>query len=160
MLPVPTPSVPTDNLYKFMAVFGLILMLAGVLAPYPLESQYQVELEGLREKYLSGLSKANAKIRELQKSQTDPEKLLHDGVLKTPQEAFFDEADKHETYFKSHLDRRWKKYVEQIYLSNWLIVGGCVFGLIGFSFWFWKVQRYHDKILKLEFEEKKKSLAT
>lgn len=34
---------PTDNLYKFMAIFGLILWVAGVL--YPWSKAYELELE-------------------------------------------------------------------------------------------------------------------
>jgi hypothetical protein len=43
------PNLPTDNLYKFIAIFGLILTLFSVY--YPFQKVYELGLKTIETKY-------------------------------------------------------------------------------------------------------------
>ena len=127
------PSVPTDNLYKFWAIFGLILI---VFSSYMLEQSNSV--------IFTKLDKLEAKesINKLKAEQDS-----------TSVSVKIDKINFNTEYkgVSRQADRFIKLYT--LYLI-FLILG---FGLsaIGFYCWFHRTQKLNDKILEIETEKVK-----
>jgi soluble cytochrome b562 len=123
------PNLPTDNLYKFIAIFGLII---AVFSSYMLNKT--------PEDILSKVDKIEAEnlINKLktQKDSTSVEmnKILIDVKIK-------------------QLSREVDNFPKLLYLYCFLLILGFTLKGIGFYNWYYKTQTYNDKILKNETEK-------
>ena len=152
---------PTDNLYKFLAIFGLVILIISVYYPFQLQNQFE---------------KLNADIR------TDLD-LLHDSVLRQKDrinslnELVDSSSNKNNEYLLSSQKEEkikannFKKDISIIeknnneiininyelnifkYIASVLIPLGSLMMIVGFYFWYTKLQRYQDIILKGETQK-------
>jgi len=173
------PEIPTDNLYKFMALSGITIILASLLPCY---LSYQIQIEAirlsgkleelkavsdyseLRHKTLAatidGLLKVRARAEEL-KEQQNTEKILEELHAK--------QAENTEMLWKSTLaaiqhKAQWK---ELLYLKRWYnltriisalaFVCGLILTIRGFQLWKEKLQIPQDLIIKQKAEEATKT---
>ncbi len=154
-------SPPTDNLYKFLAVFGLVLLLLGVwLFVRDIDGQMNARMEALRairevvraesesQEAMDLLSEAANNIKE--GKETYPvyaEARRIDGLSDETMAAFraLEIAGDEAAYLKGR--------------SKWIYWGSIVIAAIGLDlmiggYWFWyvKVQKLEDAILRQRAE--------
>lgn len=123
------PSVPTDNLYKFLAISGIIVFFLGIYTMYDTKNMMESKVDNLRlredlNKYTfafdtDSLSQFN--------NQLDQIRIEHDlGVLSK------------ETAF----------YGEKLIVPFIIGMIGFVVSMTGFSLWYSKLQVHQNKIVK------------
>lgn len=183
---------PTDNLYKFAAIFGLVLIVVGFIFPpwvfYRSSLEYLKSLAG--EDDLTAYRKfAEARSRTLD-ARTQQAKDELDQIQKQHDSLKINTIGSTETERLESAIRDAKKRVETLedasqeltlnlevktaqarqqrtfstnesrnarflmYLGWSLAAIGGLFSIVGFGFWYWKVQRHLDHILKKEAKSK------
>lgn len=162
------PNLPTDNLYKFIAISGLILIfLSTVLPAWTIHNMQleQIEIEGeidlnifktklLEEEtkrmqkldeYLESLSPT--RYRKLMKSE---DKLSKE--LERTRETIMDLQNKNMQI--NIKNKKVKYFVDKItQMKLVFIIGnfiGTMFTYYGFSLWYRRLQKYQDQIIKNE----------
>lgn len=130
------PNAPTDNLYKFIAIFGLILSTGLFLYSDYMKSQIQLEISTYakvnaerQHKLIEGYSK-NEPIEDMELLKN---KYLN--MLEIEGTKLIVSSENYEFYLKA------RNYGSPFFL---------IISIIGFGLWFFKVQRYQDKILQKE----------
>ena len=130
------PNAPTDNLYKFIAIFGLILSTGLFLYSDYMKSQIQLEIltyakvnAERQHKLIEGYSK-NEPIEDMELLKN---KYLD--MLEIEGTKLIVSSENYEFYLKA------RNYGSPLFL---------IISIIGFGLWFFKVQRYQDKILQKE----------
>ena len=155
------PKLPTDNLYKFVAISGLVLLLsAGYLREAQrMQLHKDVALSNSEVSNLNSMSKQlDEDIKQLSPSAKGP--FIANGVLyQTVNEA---RASLHSKQLVLREIRSAQKTRQDVLKASegnlksiwyWTqsaqYVGGILM-IIGFSLWYVKVQRYQDEILRKE----------
>jgi hypothetical protein len=130
MTPPILPSPPTDNLYKFIAVAGLVLLFGAPVY----WSSYTDASHGQRLEALRAL---------LQKAATpDPR-------------AAEEEVERHKKAYEFVQDAL-SKYDQWVkYLSLVAAVAGLLLAAVGFWLWYVRVQRPQDTLLQRQVEQAK-----
>ena len=141
------PTLPTDNLYKFLALTGLVVALASVIFPYSKEYDSAIDMmEILQERKLLVIETKYLKVEveAIRKTETHGdasiqllEKLkeieLRDALLTAKREQ--------QDYIQLHIELL-NKYSKRSFVI------GIILSALGFLLWYFKVQRYQDKRLK------------
>ena len=130
------PALPTDNLYKFMALSGIVLIVFSFLLPWRAANRSQELLRDV---------KANLRIIDtLPLSSDERAKLLGNSVKNLEELKLIIEKDK------------------PFYMIAFII--GETFGIVlcisGFTLWYKRVQKYNDQILIQQAKEFKKNSKT
>jgi hypothetical protein len=128
LITIPTP--PTDNLYKFLAISGVILVAVSLFTPAVVENEGQDRGTPLKKDLTDFLKRT----KDESGHERELIKLIGDVV-------------RH--------DLRYKQYIER--LSSLFYWGGGI-AAVGFSLWYWKIQRFQDRILRCEYEKLNKSI--
>jgi hypothetical protein len=133
------PNLPTDNLYKFSAIFGLVLIvLSSFMVSQTIDNAYQFE-DNLNSKIafyeLDSLGIQNIDSINIAKSRVQIEK-----------------------DYKQY-NRIIRKLPSLYYLYFVLLILGSISTLIGFLNWYFKTQKLNDYILKIESEKIKNNKA-
>jgi len=118
-------SVPTDNVYKFLAIFGLVMVIAsfwGVITQTSLTNEIVL------------VSAPEIAALEANQSATPGEKAKLD-VLKKRKEAAIED--------RKEINNLCSK------MAGW----GTAVSLAGFFLWYWVIQRLQDRLLKLQVLE-------
>jgi hypothetical protein len=157
----PLPALPTDNLYKFVAISGLVLVVVGVIVPIRLQTDIERRLAPM----VAGLAAATehmvAMSRALDPRPTDG---AATGLRITPmeQEAIDKTGAEADRLMKLAEDAGFSP-VELRAAKRWIQVSisaglaGVVMMGIGFGLWYGKVQKYQDQLLKAEAMAKAKA---
>lgn len=144
---IPLPTPPTDNLYKFMALLGSLLLIVALALPSMRKEEFHRE-------YTDKLDKLNVVGRELQQaievgqSPDDPKHAKE--VDRTV--GFLMAESENLARWQAQRQEIVKEQESTLSLARW---GGSVIAIIGFTLWYMKVQRWDDRIKQLEFEKKK-----
>jgi len=144
-------GLPTDNLYKFISLFGLVLFLTSLIFPYsklsPLEIE-KAELENEKELLSFDIDVLDKKIEFLKKNN-DVEKLL---VLRDDLNLL-----KRKSIEIEGKDRKLKLLISELKFyaqaSLWGIVFSSIIIFYGFIRWYYRVQMHEDAILKEKAEK-------
>ena len=127
------PNLPTDNLYKFMALSGVILLVASVFFPLNLISKLNEEIviyNGEIQKFNIG--------REVsinnQNTISDIEFDVKTIDLNTKGNIIENKKEVLETHGERSL--------------CFIIPFSAIMAALGFALWYYKAQRYQDKILQ------------
>jgi len=147
------PNLPTDNLYKFVALSGLVIFLLSVI--YPQTEVWDIEIEILR---LSGEGKEIDYL--LNEIEDDSDELVDIKLLT---------ADEKKALVQNLVDLGLKSIkletaLDEINIRNERIgsllikmyVGialGSAMMCFGFLSWYHRVQKYQDEIIKKEAEQ-------
>jgi len=147
------PSPPTDNLYKFLALAGILIVVGGYVFVY-LQADRSQEL--LRElKQGAALIHAETEIARLRSLLNDPNerrgKHLEEGYEAAARERA--RLTKVEEELKFLL--AWKNR-SMILLAAAHVVGS-VLSAVGFALWYQRVQRYQDLILRRQATDTKET---
>lgn len=143
-------KLPTDNLYKFIALTGITLVILSIAAPYALIGdavREQIEIYGGQEIAMIELKYIEEDIREAiekNKGTLPSEERLR--LFKQLRDAKV-EGEKASTRLKQfgYLRER------TLHIKRWAVFGGlCGFGmsLAGFVLWYFRLQRYQDAVLR------------
>jgi uncharacterized membrane protein len=153
MNPMPTfPNLPTDNLYKFFAISGLFIVILSVTIPYFQEHDLATQAIQIQqdEAILS---------KELKYLQTEIDIAIDKGEILDLQNYVFEKLKALDIKV-TELDTK-KKLLQNLEneltnLSKYRTVGvsiGVAILIIGFSLWYYCLQRYQDLIIKLQAVE-------
>lgn len=139
---------PTDNLYKFIAISGLLIFLASFVFPQILGREYVTKVAEV-EGGLRVLENESAYITRLRSQSDDQNQKAEDNSEIKQREARFDKVaevrKKHEISKALSAEvRRWKLFgIIGMSLGIVLMAGG-------FYLWYSRLQKYQDKLLKRE----------
>jgi len=129
------PLPPTDNLYKFIAIFGLVVTVVGFVFPRILIFDLQTQ------------------IIKLQGEVVVLQAIAHDLHPKPDGKDFV--STYVEVKAKLQVIEGLARQIESLAILFAIGVGAGVFLMLnGFSFWYLRVQRYQDKILKNDAEKR------
>lgn len=147
------PTFPTDNLYKFLAISGIGIILTSVLYAqtfvYKLQDQV-IELDGafneldyestLLEKQISVLESAAEPSESDFRSAQAANKKLH--------------LKKIQIKTKFELLKAKRTQADELLRNSYIgSLVGLLMSFFGFSSWYLKVQRYQDRVLATEAKQ-------
>ena len=147
------PTVPTDNMYKFCGITGLILMVVAVVTPSVLNqhlADYQSEkVENLwanHSKFMFDVWNHDPLVKEL-KGEERNEYLMKQGVRLDNTYKKWQDIMREDLEYRR---KRNEKHQDQLRFAG---LFGFVLLHIGFFHWYRKVQRYKDELLLLEVQK-------
>jgi len=155
------PSLPTDNLYKFMAIFGLLILLTStyvLIKETDKINTFNSEVIGVSDKLESFLIRVDSTRnlrRQLMKDSLNYKNPTF-GVVIEEEEYLSREIDKMHSDFNSRVERiKWVEarydFIKEVFgfssIISMLLIG------FGFGQWYYKHQRYIDAEMKLEGEK-------
>ena len=160
------PKLPTDNLYKFIALFGLVLFCFGhyskirmqwenyrTVATNNAEIVYNNKMQDSLRKMLTELKNGPVEINvlvagKLCQSKKDAMVLVQERILQLEEDAKRLEIT--QTELKCDSD-----FISKLWISlNFIIGFGLLMIITGFFLWYFKLQKYLDKQVKNHREEK------
>ena len=172
MTGIPVFKFPTDNLYKFIAIFGLIVFVAAL--SFPLYYQDKVEHEKVT--FMLNSRKAEMHMNELMKviehEQYYVDSIRMTGYVFNPiivdesidSGRHFEVAAKfafinqmidnyyatNDTLMANHAEYDYKNFIENriLKICNFSIIFGVMLACTGFYFWFNNFQLYKDIVLQ------------
>lgn len=143
------PNLPTDNLYKFLAVAGIVLLVTGLVGPFILDQQ-EIEwswrtLQEIEDR----LDEKKLKVADV---------IARENLAQAAKEAAMQEAakglgDSRDNALLKFAARVKERDTMRIWRNTWLSFTmwlGATCAIAGFFLWWWNVQRLQDAILKLE----------
>ena len=142
---------PTDNLYKFVAISGLVLIVTAIVMYVQLLDKFEWSLAGSIAVEEAHKDYLMARLH----SHTPPKHLDDSGIerwKKTQEEkiaALFDRWERlQEIHGKSGDYRVWLRIMRRwSYLLLAVGLIGVVIMVLGFYFWYYRLQKYQDRIL-------------
>lgn len=161
---LPTPQLPTDNLYKFIAIAGLVFVVMGVVVP--LQLQNQIDRDHLPvARAVERMTAATTELRREVEAEWDA--LAHASTTQPSSRPYPSPTS---TQSSTSTDRMHQLRVEADEAMNLVnsyrvgfrnatrIVGAAVIGgvvgiammIFGFARWYQRVQKYQDIILAAE----------
>ncbi|MGA1979617.1 MAG: hypothetical protein ABSG99_03505 [Sedimentisphaerales bacterium] len=140
------PEIPTDNLYKFMAIFGLILVIAPYLSIF---YAYKLTDDAIR---LEGEIETLKKEIELDSSCIDN--------LKKKKHSDYIEMQRKQSMSLVQLNNKIEEHKNLVLMISAqkslclivVVIGGCLI-FLGFTLWYEKLQRPRDIILRNKAEK-------
>lgn len=160
------PSIPTDNLYKFIAIFGLVIIIAGSYLYISMVKQYSLDTISLVKE--SGILKVRSdalstrmnqlegeiKIAIEQQDRELAERLLTElkNILEENNQIAISLKDVEGDVQKSENTGIFVDIARSGYYSSLGI--GTYFIIYGFWFWYSKLQYYQDSIIKRKADNK------
>lgn len=158
------PNLPTDNLYKFIALSGLAVMaLCLILYLQSIESseiaqgkiQIIEERIAIRQNVLNAFSEFIPHVHDSPETEANSQKLF-DRIEqeKKARDIVLAELQKEKPMFQVSESAA---KLRRKFLSVGMI-GGFVTSVIGFVLWYFKLQRYQDFVVMFEAEEKRASV--
>ncbi len=151
-MPTPSPSPPTDNLYKFVAVSGLLLILTTIIL-------YVIGHLEVRKQWTLGITVLQTRVNladaRLKQAIGPPSNLIQSEAEQWKEST----ATKISELLKSRLSRLentgtevndyWTSIYKALFLGPLLLAGGIIGVLpmnIGFYLWFSRMQKHQDKV--------------
>ena len=138
------PALPTDSLYKLLALSGIFLILITIYLIYNLYLKLKSKVYDI----YSEQEVREAEISYLERMENpDPEEVLKVRI-------------KHNLTAVKVKERNW--YIKQLWVlsifGTMIILIGIVMTYKGFTLWYSKVQVYQDRLLKLQVEQIEKEV--
>ena len=156
------PSLPTDNLYKFLAIFGIVICIFSIYIYQNKYNLYTEEFFEVRKEFAKYGPMLDRVTLLLERIETDPsDKSLPEN--KKLFAATLDAIDKlnqeiktgHEIaeYSKEKEERAWEEIRILWKYSKIFFFIGVLMSIVGFYLWYVKVQKPLDKLLKKQLED-------
>jgi cell division protein FtsB len=168
------PQFPTDNLYKFIALSGVAIIILSMYFPNMLALQYyeadaKLDLEIHKAKAELDFSKKEVKTLEQIVDNYNFGKTEENSRLEGKLSLFYSREEIKKKYerlnelikeadikdaeiqkLQSHVKTLWTLHRRILYVSYASDFLGWLLAFFGFYLWYKRVQIYHDKILKRE----------
>ncbi len=129
------PSLPTDNLYKFMALSGIFIAVFGY-------SVYWIQ-GGRTQEIVEELSGLETRLEVIIKSPI----VTGDSSIDTEKDL---EAIAKVMQLTKEFDNLQKERVVYRNFSIFCLVVGSILSISGFSLWYFRVQKFQDMLLRKE----------
>jgi len=166
------PAIPTDNLYKFCALFGTVIILFSLYIPYKYSSEVEKQISSVnlnvnttvvQQKYLiqkidrlkeilensilknKGLYEYSQDVVELNYSQEELKEILSESYELYRDTQISDAKNENLDNESDRLIKQLKAILEIRTISLGL---GIILSIFGYVQWYFKIQRYQDQILK------------
>jgi len=142
------PNLPTDNLYKFVALVGVVILIGASYFPIVKAREYQlsmVKLEGQLRLLNLELEYLKEKATHLKSDQDNTGHNRTELIYEAHQLKM-----KHEK-LKTKSEELRVLELDYVFFSSMQRIGmlmGILTGILGFSLWYFKIQRYQDRQLK------------
>lgn len=167
MIAFPTP--PTDNLYKFMAFTGTILIVISQVGPFVVIHQANEQMRTFTDSFDRSIMELYDKTRAITSEYADarakvtewngPAQKLDnvrltalDIALNAISSALGSQRLKNTQFGESI-----KQKVEtQLYALRQCGIQGWALAVVGFSLWYWRIQSLQDRILACELKKIRK----
>jgi hypothetical protein len=171
------PIPPTDNIYKYCAIVGTLIVIFSLYVPYLIMKEYREKSSSINLKIAS--INAEQYIFEIRIKAL--EELTENGILLQKNKFRFDtakfnipyswneikkmkeqllELDKSVhiniaelTVFNEDLKQLAIDYERISNITDRLFYFGIIIGVVGYILWYYRIQRYQDKALKLSVEK-------
>lgn len=157
------PNLPTDNLYKFIALSGLVLSIFfTTLLVYQEKEYFKVQTDAeLRFKvYAQKLKMLEAfkvahegSVKALLES---PNEKLLEGLMQRTNDQFFEQLDALMAEFREDSQVYVETATNRAMMEAWnwplragIDTGGAI-AIVGFLLWYFKLQRHQDEIVRNE----------
>lgn len=156
MDPTDLLSLPTDNLYKFMAISGLVILIISLIFPFYFKKKFTFRIYEIRKNHNINMIKKEGIERKVSK--------LEDGLKQVRSQADLDEISESSeqivseqnqlSFILEDTDCELKK-IEYLsdsvkFLNGFSVIGtlsGLVLTSFGFYLWYIKLQSFLDKAL-------------
>lgn len=153
------PKLPTDNLYKFVAIFGLVLLGGFAFLRLSTNAKHHANMVVYNVEAVENTSKRERlqrEIAELEETEVEGDFLVNGIIHKSRSEARAALHSLELAYGKEATDLRLRQSalsasegdMKTLWYGGqaleWL---GGILMVIGFAFWYFKVQRHQDAIL-------------
>lgn len=152
------PSLPTDNLYKFIAIGGMLLFGAGIVLPVVIE-QEQFDLKLRRQLETEDRMRSSTfRIADIVNSERISDDAKRERVLKQIDESLHGVAKIERESLKGELAKREEWAEQRITELRAVSFVGLGLTVAGFLLWYFRVQRYQDKLIQLDAMKAEKEL--
>ncbi|WP_373648999.1 hypothetical protein [Schlesneria sp. DSM 10557] len=142
---VPIPNLPTDNMYKFMAVCGVTCVVVSAVLAFQIAKEHDATIRSMSDSLREKISTSAAKLGQ------DPEQLKIFGGEEEPSDALKIRIDKLQLVTRN---LQWLKFVDSVAQCTVFLVlffvGGFL-SFIGFFYWYTRVQKLQDAILLAQY---------
>jgi hypothetical protein len=158
-MPIPNLTPPTDNLYKFLAISGLIFTIFCIVYPTSFLTSNSSTLTTLL---------TNSRVLEMDINLLETRVYEQQAQIPTDEIVIQYQQQIHDIRRRMievdelvNQELRKQNFINQIrqILYIFSLLGAAITGT-AFSLWYYKVQKYQDKILEVEVLSKVKSLDT
>lgn len=163
---IPAPKLPTDNLYKFLALFGLALFVLGATLQETINHRLRDWNANIRHEEILDSLASKVPPPRLFALDTVRIRTLHDSLIRRVRATFdsFTVARAQELRYDSALAEILSKAPvaeaeEDFFMTFLLQSAGVILMLVGFGFWYHRVQKLQDELLRLEVAERKRGVA-
>lgn len=148
------PSLPTDNLYKFIAIAGAAMVIAANVISAQTVASMLEQREAVRQRHYDRFDAQ--RWTHIQNTKTDypelsPNKATEKAIAQLNSEAAKDWAENGQMRV-FEIQSEAMHTVLMLQRMEW---SGYGLTLLGFILWWIKVQRFQDSILRLEYETDK-----
>lgn len=133
---LPLPSVPADNLYKFVGIAGLATAILAVA----LEVQFELSFMNSRNEFSK------------QKRKLVVESFRHLAIREVPQDAQDDLTSRVKDLSDNEIHASRIIIAARLWFAVQFVVGA-IAGRKGFNLWWTRCQQYQDQILKSQYEK-------
>jgi hypothetical protein len=148
---LPAPSPPTDNLYKFMAIAGLVIAGAGVIYPQLLKERMEAD----RQKFITEIDAIRHDLDDFGRAtKAAPHEIGPDGKVYYDMTGAWPELDKVNDRMPAleAAHRTWGAKMDALRWWRWICYSAAVAGAFvsAFGFWLWRtrLQRFQDELLR------------
>jgi len=146
MLPAPTNYVPLDNLYKFTAISGLVLIALTL---------YNISLAGIEFRKLraettmeSALLNSELQIHSMPSNAKEPySKEQYIAIARRIEE------NKVKMVALKQMEDSYKPGGTNAQFASTVFVLGFLLSAAGFALWYFRLQRFQDELLQLEVKQ-------
>ncbi|MDP4199477.1 MAG: hypothetical protein Q8922_02885 [Bacteroidota bacterium] len=149
----PLPQLPTDNLYKFLALAGVALVLVS--------GYLQIQAGIVEDRWERDITSKTQILANEVKAMSDTynrDTAKADSAMLAQKPAWDLAVHRSDSILNEHLNEwwPWKLALETRVIDLWMWWIGWILTLGGFWLWYWKVQRFKDRKLKARTEARER----
>ena len=146
------PNLPTDNLYKFVALVGFVLVLATIFISFMVTERF-VERGHDYQATLESVILIRSELNDSLRAQIEASSKKNRDL--SPKKSAYDQREIDDVFAKSQIAKRNLDHIER-QMKAWdiafivFLVIGIAMQFVGFSLWYSRSQRYQDELLRLQ----------
>lgn len=155
-----TFKLPTDNLYKFITIFSIVLIVfSGFLYVKSLDNLYPYLLDFNDKPIIDNLLKSLILKDKVEKLVNGSEKIDEEKIKSIINDLNDIRTQTAKIENEKLLDDYYIERNKAIMKISWnLCITGFIWAIIGFIMWYYKLQRYQDEIIKKQAKQGKNSI--
>ncbi|MGD0779600.1 MAG: hypothetical protein ABR954_02295 [Dehalococcoidales bacterium] len=150
-------KLPTDNIYKFLAIAGLILIILCDTIPILIERDLSIQTIQTQGDYNTLNQEVNFLAEDISWAQNNKENLTVEQAQELQDRARQQLLKNIELNNKLNLLNFYKDELNQIWIFRWVVISiGILLAIIGFGYWYFRWQQPLDLIIRNETQKLKK----